>query len=50
MPVSRQVVPLFFLLFLYPFCSHTEYALTGLTAEYVGMVVLVVCVVFSLFR
>ncbi|MDE6451553.1 MAG: hypothetical protein K2L23_04555, partial [Odoribacter sp.] len=48
--VSRQVIPLFFLLFLYPFCSHTEYALTALTAEYVGVVVLVVCAVCSLFR
>lgn len=49
-PVGRQVIPLFFLLFLYPFCSHTEYALAGLTAEYVGIVVLAVCAVCSLFR
>lgn len=43
-------VCLFFLFYLYPFCSRMEYVLTGLTAEYAGIVLLVVFMAFSLYR
>lgn len=44
------MVCLFYLLFLYPVCVRMEYALVGLTAEYVGIVLLSVGVAVSLWR